>query len=288
MANVAPRWRGAPAFATLWRMPRASHVLLVAVCAFVVGAAPAQRPRRMTVFLRGKPQTVRIYDPPPGAPRRRVQVLVTSGDLGWWGISGDVPGHLQQQGYRVIGLNAQSYEVAFTGPHGEQLQPRQIAGDYDTIMQAASVDTVFPPAFVSIGVSEGAGLAVVALGQAGASDLCVGVIGLGLPMKTALAWRWTDFPSWITKAEPHEPEVATADFLPRLKVPLVVIHSIHDEYDRIENVRAIVGTAAGPRRFIPVDAPNHRFSHRIQQVLALVDSSIIWMDSLRQARRGLP
>ncbi len=260
-------------------------LLLAGLCAVLLAAAPPwSAPRRMTVYLHGKPLRLKVWDPPAQAPRRPVQVLVTSGDLGWWGISGDVPLHLRAEGYRVIGLNAQSYEVAFTGPHGGQLQPGQIAGDFDTIMEAVSVDTAFQARFVSIGMSEGAGLAVIAMAQPGASRLCEGVITLGLPMRTALAWRWTDFTSWISKGEPHEPEVATGDYLPHMTVPLVELHSIHDEYDRIENVRAIVDLHPGPKRFVPVDASNHRFSHRIHQVLALVDTSILWLDSLRTAR----
>ncbi len=265
------------------------YALLAGACLLLVAAA--QRPggpRRMTVYLRGRPLTVRVYDPPPGSPRRPVQVLVTSGDLGWWGISGDLPTHLRAKGYRVIGFNAQSYEVAFTGSRGAQIRPDQVPGDYDTIMQAASVDTVYPAAFVSIGVSEGAGLAVLAMGQPDASPLCEGVITLGLPMRTALAWRWTDFTSWISKAEPHEPEVATEDYLVHMGVPLVEIHSVNDEYDRIERVRAIVARDPAPKRFIPVDARNHRFSGRIHQVLALVDSSIVWIDSQRQAAAARP
>ena len=250
----------------------------------LLGAAQGGGHRNMRVYLHGKPLSIRIYDPPPGAPKRPVQVLVVSGDLGWLAISADVPDRLQAEGYRVIGLNAQSYEVAFTGPHGAHLEPSQIPGDFDTIMEAASVDTTFPAAFVAIGVSEGSGLAVLAMGQPGASRLCAGVIALGLPVHTALAWRWTDFPSWITKAEPNEPLADTEDYLARLTVPLVVIHSIHDEYDAIERVRAMVGTVPVPKRFFPVDAPNHRFSRRGRQVQALVDSSIVWLDSLRQAR----
>ncbi len=262
-------------------------VMLVALCTLLLGAAPPwSAPRHMTVYLHGKPVRLKVWDPPAEARRRAVQVLVTSGDLGWWGISGDLPAHLRAEGYRVIGLNAQTYEVTFTGSHGRQIQPGQIAGDFDTIMQAASVDTAFPSRFVSVGVSEGAGLAAIAMAEPGASPLCEGVIALGLPMRTALAWRWTDFTSWIGKGEPHEPEVATGDYLPHLTVPIVAIHSIRDEYDRIEHVRAIVERAPGPRRFIPVDARTHRFSGRIKQVLALVDTSIVWLDSLGAARVG--
>ncbi len=241
----------------------------------------ASGPRHMTVYLRGRPQAVRVYDPAAGAPRRNVQVLVTSGDLGWLGISGDVPVHLQKQGYRVIGLNSQSYLASFTGDHGSTLKASDIAGDYDTIMQATNVDGRYPEAFVSIGVSEGAGTAVIAMGQRGASPSCIGVIGLGLPQFTELGWRWTDFPSWITKAEPHEPLAPTVDYMARLQVPVVIIHSIHDEYDSIDTIRTVVAAAPSPHKLIPVDAPNHRFTHHVGQVLALTDSAIAWMESLR-------
>ncbi len=241
----------------------------------IPGARPSAR--TMTVTLREKAQSIQVYDPAPGAPKRAVQVLVTSGDLGWLGISGDVPGHLQDRGYRVIGLNAQKYVSSFTSGGGAHLEENLIPGDYQAIVEATSAGSSYPREFVSIGVSEGAGLAVVAMGQAQASPLCRGIIALGLPLKTALGWRWTDFTSWISKKEPNEPEVITKDYLVRLKVPIVLIHSTHDEYDLIDNVRAVFKEAPEPKQFYAVDASNHRFSNKIQEVLELVDTSIEWI-----------
>lgn len=244
----------------------------------------AARPagRTVTVNLRGKAQSIQIYDPSAGTPKRPVQVLVTSGDLGWLGISGDVPGHLQDQGYRVIGLNAQKYVSSFTSSEGSHLEEGQIPTDYDTVVRSVSTPGGYPNAFVSVGVSEGAGLAVVAMGQPRASPLCRGVIALGLPIKTALGWRWTDFTSWISKKEPNEPEVATKEYLVRLKVPVVLVHSTHDEYDLIDNVRALFAAAPEPKRFIAVDASNHRFSNKIPEVMSILDSSLGWIASLAQ------
>ncbi len=262
-----------------------SNVVIAGLFALLLTPA-ASGPRHQIVYLRGKPQAVRVYDPPAGAPRRSMQVLVASGDLGWLGISGDVPVHLQQQGYRVIGLNVQTYLNAFTTGHGATLTTRDVPSDFDTIMQATNVDDRYPDAFVSIGVSEGAGLAVIAMGQLGASPNCRGVIGLGLPEYSEMGWRWTDFPSWITKAEPHEPLAATRNFITHVPVPVVIIHSIHDEYDNVDTLRTIVAAAPGPKRFFPVNAPNHRFTHHVGEVLSLVDSSLVWIDSLRPTAIG--
>lgn len=241
--------------------------------------SPSAGPRTLTVDLHGKPQSIQVYDPSPGAPKRPVQVLVTSGDLGWLGISGDVPDHLQGRGYRVIGFNARAYLSSFTGKGGAHVEESQIPGDYRTLM-AASTDDKFPKDYVLVGISEGAGLAVLAMGQAQAGASCRGIIGLGLPVRTELGWRWTDFTSWISKNEPNEPLAETKDYLARLHVPIVEIHSAHDAYDPIDIVRAMFAVAPEPKRFIAVDASNHRFSNKTKEVLSILDNSLEWIESL--------
>ncbi|MBZ5498091.1 MAG: hypothetical protein LAP85_16955 [Acidobacteriia bacterium] len=262
----------------LCRNVLSAGMALLLLASTLHAARPAAR--TLTVNLRGKPQSVQIYEPAPGAPKRTVQVLVTSGDLGWLGISGDVPGHLQEQGYRVIGFNARTYVSSFTGGGGAHLEENWIPADYEAVVDAASKGSMFPKEFVSIGVSEGAGLAVLAMGQPGASALCRGIIALGLPLKTALGWRWTDFTAWISKREPNERLAETKEYLVRLKVPIVMVHSTRDEYDLIDNVRAIFADAPEPKRFIAVDASNHRFSNKIPEVMSILDTSISWMESL--------
>jgi hypothetical protein len=255
---------------------------LLLFVAMLPGAQSRPPARTVTVNLRGKPQSVQVYDPVAAAPKRSLQVLVTSGDLGWLGISGEIPGHLQDQGYRVIGLNAQKYVSSYTSSAGAHLEENWIPTDFHAIAEAASTGGVFPKEFVSVGVSEGAGLAVMAMGQGQASALCKGVIALGMPMKTALGWHWTDFTSWISKKEPNEPEVNTKDYLVRLKVPVVLVHSIHDEYDHIDIVKAAFAAAPEPKRFHAVDASNHRFSNKTPEVLSLVDDSLEWISSLKR------
>lgn len=281
LGNSTWIWR--PYFDTM----RSANILLTGLIALLLPSTPwGQDPGRVTVYLDGREQSVRVWEPSAGAPRRGVQVLVVSGDLGWLGVSATLPLHLRDQGYRVIGLNAQSYMAAFTDGRGSHLQETQIPRDFDTVMEATNVDLRYPAHFVTVGVSEGTGLAVVAMGQPGASDLCRGVIGLGFPMKTALGWRWVDLLTEVSREEPPEHEADTPRYLAGLRVPIVVIHSLHDEYDDISKVRAAFARAPEPRRFYPIDAPNHRFSHHGGEVMALVDSSIAWMESLARGASG--
>jgi pimeloyl-ACP methyl ester carboxylesterase len=228
------------------------------------------------VDVRGKTQSLAIYDPAPGRVHP-FAVLVTSGDLGWIGISVDIAEHLQKNGYRVAGFNARAYLSSFTGK-STALSPQDIPGDYANVISAAWRGPAAPPGVVLIGVSEGAGLAAVALGQ-GQCPKCKGLIALGLPRNTSLGWRWTDFPMWITKRDPKEPMADTREFLLRLKMPLVMIHSTHDEYDPIEKIRALFQQAPEPKRFIEVDAINHRFSDKAAEVLEHIDQSLAWFES---------
>src|SRR5512142_1149750 len=137
------------------------RIAFAGALALLLGTGGFGDSHKITIYLRGKAQRVRIYEPAAGAPRRPVQVLVVSGDLGGLGISRNVPGHLQAQGYRVVALNAQTYVAGFT-TRKTHLTDEQVARDFDTIVEAANVDARGPTPYVSLGVSEGAGLAVVA------------------------------------------------------------------------------------------------------------------------------
>jgi hypothetical protein len=237
------------------------------------GVFPASY-RVETLDLRGKAQSLAVYDA-PGAPRR-VQVIVTSGDLGWVGLSVDVAEHIRNKGYRVVGFNARAYLASFTG-RNLVLNESDVPGDFAAVLEWAARSG--PPAAVLVGVSEGAGLSVIAMGS-DRPTRCKGLIALGLPETTSLGWRWTDFPMWITKKDPKEPMAQTRPYMSRLRMPLAMIHSTHDEWDPIERISQLFLQAPDPKRFIPVDASNHRFSDKVPQVLENVDQSLQWIESL--------
>jgi len=252
-------------------------VLALACLAFSHGLAASYS--TATISLRGKAQSLAVYDPPAGSPKRPFQIIVSSGDLGWVGLSADISEHFRNLGYRTIGFNTRAYLSSFTG-RSEHLDEPDIPGDYQAVVAWARSDQAFPSEVVLIGVSEGAGLTVLGMGQSNPVKGCRGVIGLGMPVKTSLGWHWTDFPMWITKKDPREPQAETRQYLPDLNVPVVMIHSSRDEWDSIDRARDLFALCRGPKRFIAVDAVNHRFSDKIPEVMNHIEVSLQWFQSL--------
>ncbi len=255
--------------------------LLTLFLLLALGGAVFARPfssRGESVVIRGKPQPVEVYDPASGSASRPVQVLVVSGDIGWVGISVDIAEHLSSLGYRVIGFNARAYLASFTGKD-VSLAPDQVSGDTETLLSWAGSARGFPSLFVIVGVSEGAGLGILAAGQAPYAPRCKGIVALGLPRRTSLGWRWTDFPMWVTKKDPREPLADTEPYLKQIRAPLVMIHSTSDEWDPIDFARAMFNEAPQPKKFIAVDAPNHRFSGKVPEVLSYIDAALRWMEN---------
>ncbi len=232
-----------------------------------------------SISIRGKAQSLAVYDPAAGSPSRPFQIIVTSGDLGWIGLSVDVAEHARSLGFRTIGFNARAYLSSFTS-RSEHLDERDIPADYQALIAWARSDPAYPKDVVLVGVSEGAGLSVLGLGQSREVSGCRGVIALGMPVTTSLGWHWTDFPMWITKKDPREPQAETRQFLPDLNVPLVMIHSSKDEWDSIDHARDLYGLYRGPKRFIAVDAANHRFSDKIPEVMDHLSQSLQWLQNM--------
>ncbi len=232
----------------------------------------------VAIRIRGRMQSLVVYDPPPGVPKRPFQVIVTSGDIGWVGLPVDLAEYSRKLGFRTIGFNARAYLSSFTGKN-EHLEEREIPGDYQVLVDWARSDRAFPRDVVVIGVSEGAGLSVLGMTRQSPLKGCIGVIALGMPIRTSLGWHWTDFPMWITKKDPREPQAETRAYLHDLKVPLVMIHSTRDEWDPIESARALYSIHPGPKRFISVDAINHRFSDKVPEVMGHIERAFAWLQN---------
>ncbi len=261
--------------------PKAVSVLvplILIVSLLLSSQVLAASSRTETIAIRGKDQSLTIYDPAAGSPQRPFQVIVTSGDLGWVGLSVDIAEHLQKAGYRTIGFNARAYLSSFTGK-GISLNASDIPGDYRTLINWAISQKAGPAAFAIVGVSEGAGLAVIGMSEPSSNAFCKGIVALGLPGLTSLGFRWSDFTMWITKREPREPMAETRAYLPKLRNPLFMIHSTHDEYDSLSKAAEMYQLVPEPKRFVPIDAVNHRFSDKVPEVLGQIDQALQWFQN---------
>jgi virulence protein VirJ len=251
----------------------------VAVVLMLGWARPAHAhsavPVTETFAIRGHSQTLHIYGSRGGDP-----VIVSSGDGGWIHLAPHVAELLAQCGYRVIGFDARAYLSSFTSSTGA-LQPADVIGDYTTLIRYASRETGRAP--VLIGVSEGAGLSVLAGTGRRVKPEIEGVVGVGLGDANELAWHWTDSTIYLTHRVPHEPLFSAIALLQRLApVPLALIHSSHDEYVPPAEADRILHAATGPARLWSVNASNHRFSGNLAEFDRRLIEALAWVDQHRQ------
>lgn len=243
----------------------------VVVAGVVLGlASPAWAQDTVGLTLRGKPLTLHLYGPATGVP-----VLVASGDGGWVHLGPRVAELLSRSGHFVVGLDSKQYLSAFTDG-ARTLSVRDVPADFRVLVEYASARTRTKP--VLVGVSEGAGLAVLAATDAATQRLVSGVIGLGLPDLNELGWRWRDAVIYITKGVPNEPTFSVAGLIDRVApLPLALIHSTGDEFVPLAVAQQMIAKARPPSRLWVITASNHRFSGNEAEFERRLAEAMAWV-----------
>lgn len=248
------------------------------IAAFIVllsaaTARDALSAKKAIVTLSGEPQEVMLYRPdnPVAA------VILSSGDLGWAGFVVDVAEFLQSQGVAVLGFNTKDYLESFTRGKST-LEAEQVPEDYAVLAGEARRLLGVSTSPVLIGISEGAGLSVIAATPEPAQTRFSGVICLGLPDTVELGWRaWRDWTIWITKGSPREPQANLRDYVSEVApLPLVVVQSTRDEFVPLETARSLFAAASEPKRLFLIDATNHRFSDKRDELHARLIEAMAW------------
>jgi fermentation-respiration switch protein FrsA (DUF1100 family) len=266
---------------SLLRVLRMGHVTRLAVAVLLMAfcgapaAMAAPRDGQETLSLRGHPQVLHVYGARGGRP-----FIVSSGDGGWIHLGPHVAEVLAASGNFVVGFDVKAYLESFTGR--DALCPGDVSGDYQALVDFAARGSATKP--ILIGVSEGAGLSVLAAGDPTLKRSLSGVIALGMPDRNELAWRWQDSIIYVTHGVPHEPLFSAAAVIDRVApLPLAAIHSTHDEFVPEQEVRRILDRAWEPKRLWMVDAANHRFSDRLAEFDERLHEAIDWI-AARAAR----
>jgi fermentation-respiration switch protein FrsA (DUF1100 family) len=238
-------------------------------------AADTVSPHTETFSLRGRAQSLQVY----GA-RGRPVALVTSGDGGWVHLGPDVADFLAGEGYFVVGFDAKAYLSAFTTGAGT-LSVEDVPRDYAALLDYAAPGAPGPPLLV--GVSEGAGLSVLAATAPDVQARVAGVVALGLPDRNELGWRWRDSIIYLTKKTPDEPTFRAREVVPRVSpVPLAALHSTHDEFVPLPEIEGILAQAREPKRLWVIEAKNHRFSDNQAELQRRLREAIAWIRSARK------
>ena len=214
-------------------------------------AAAAQTPH--VISIRGHDQVLRLYGSRDGEP-----VILSSGDGGWIHLAPHVAEALSARGFFVVGFDVRAYLAGFTSRSGT-LRIEDEPGDYKVLIDFATLQSGRQP--MLIGVSEGAGLSVLAAADPQVKRTVRGVIGLGLSDLTELGWRWRDMVIYLTHGSPDEPGFNVKAVVDRLApLPFAAIHSTNDEYASLADVEQVLGRARQPKRLWIVRASDHRFS----------------------------
>lgn len=244
-------------------------LLLVAATAPIRAGSPGLD-RDATLVIRGHEQTLHLYGPPGGDP-----VVVASGDGGWMHLAPHLAEFLASRGYFVVGLDSRAYLAGFTSA-SSTLAAADVPGDFRTVVSRAAGSGGKKP--VLIGVSEGAGLAVLAAGDPTVQHAIGGVVVLGLPDMNELAWRWRDAVVYVTHGVPNEPLFSSASVIGRVApVPIAGIYATHDEFVPADVLRRVTEAAREPKRFWTVPAGNHRFSDNLNELDARVCDALAWL-----------
>ena len=249
-----------------WQARLFAIILLACWCG--VSDVAAQTTERLVI--RGQPQTLHLYGPRDGEP-----VIVSSGDGGWLHLGPHVAEVLSAKGFFVVGFDAKAYLESFTS-RGTTLRPDQEPADYKVLAGFAARRTGKKPTL--IGVSEGAGLSVLAATDPQTKAVIAGVIGLGLPDLNELGWRWRDSLIYLTHGVPNEPTFSAAAIVKSVApLPMGAIHSTKDEFVPIAEVQRIMDSAGEPKRLWIVTAADHRFSDNLAEFDRRLFEALAWV-----------
>ena len=244
------------------------RLLLAAGLLSIAALGSAQTPDTITV--RGHRIPVHLYGPRTGTP-----VVVSSGDGGWIHLGPHVAEVLAAQGCFVVGVDVKAYLSSFTSG-STTLSPAEEPRDYAAIADYAAGGRGVKP--VLVGVSEGAGLSVLAATDPDTKAKIAGVIGLGLPDINELGWRWKDAVIYVTHGMPNEPTFSTASVVAKMApVPLAAIHSTQDEYVPLAEATSVVERAGQPKRLWVVTAADHRFSNNLPEFDRRLIEALAWV-----------
>jgi alpha-beta hydrolase superfamily lysophospholipase len=243
---------------------------LAVLGAFPTASQTVAADERRTLSIRGHEQILHLYGPPAGEP-----VIVSSGDGGWVHLAPYVAERLAAKGCFVVGFDVKSYLKSFTS-ETQTLRAEDEPGDYRVLAELASRTTGKKP--VLIGISEGAGLSVLAATDPGTKSSIAGVIGLGLPDLNELGWRWKDWVIYLTHKEPDEPLFSAAAIAGGVApMPLAAIHSTGDEFVPVAEIQRVLENAREPKKLWIVKASNHRFSDNLAEFEERLTEALQWV-----------
>src|SRR5215475_12366123 len=178
-------------------LPRSLGTALMTALVLVAMMSPARASESIEHVewsQRSRGLSLTIYR--PAQPDPKGTVVMASGDVGWVGLAVTMSQRLAADGYIVVGINTRQYLSTFT-TGAVHLSPNDIQRDYGDLSRYLRSRGLLKAQTIVSGVSEGAALAVLAAAAPDNHSWITGVVTMGLPASAEIAWRWSDFTTWI-------------------------------------------------------------------------------------------
>ncbi len=279
--RVAAAWLAAAAFA-------AAGGCVHPLAALHSPQKPVEFERTMTLY--DHPLELHLARPvqlQPGMPL----LFYATGDGGWRGKDVATFHRLIRWGYPVAGFSAPSY-LSHLGFVSGTTTPARLATDYQRLIEFAKQTLNLPASTrtILVGVSRGAGLAVVAAGRSDLNVELAGVLAVALTREEEYVRHYRVRPGRTPSDMPKRELVAfeTYEYLDRLRaLPLVVIQSTGDNYLPAAAARKLFGPDTDLRRLVPIQARDHSFDGARDALYAQMADALAWMTS-RPPSPGTP
>jgi alpha-beta hydrolase superfamily lysophospholipase len=235
----------------------------------------AQQNGQNLVTIRGKAQEVYFYPAGSGAAHDQPpKVLFVPGDFGLHGHAVSIAQTMAGWGYDVYALDTRQYLTSLRGSPDSRIQ--DVISDFRAIGSWITGGNKQP--ILLVGWSEGAGLSLLAASSPDNKQIFRGSALFGLTESNLLGWRWSDVFSYVTKKDPDEPKFQTSDYMAgHAPLPLVLLQSSGDEYVSVDAARRLFALAREPKRFVLIQARDHRFDGNTEEFYARLRESLEWI-----------
>jgi pimeloyl-ACP methyl ester carboxylesterase len=209
-----------------------------------------------------------VYGPKSGDP-----VVVTGGDEGWLHLAPRIAKVLADRGFFVIGFDARRY---FAGLTPGAPTPKGLPKDYRRIASFAGWATGRKP--VLLGVSEGAGLSILAAADPPTKAEARGVVAVGVPDLNHVAMQWREAVIRLTHRSLNGSALSLARVVAGLApLPLAVIHKSTTEVLPAADVEKIIERAPTPTRLWVVPWRSAPYSNDFFEFDRCVLEAIAWV-----------
>jgi dienelactone hydrolase len=192
-----------------------------------------------------------------------ILVVYATGDGGWRGLDEQIFEWISTWDYPAVGFSSKNYLKNLEYVR-DTTTPRRLVRDFETVIRFAEQKLGMSAStrIVLVGLSRGAGLAVVAAGQGALRPSLAGVIAVALIKEEEHVVYYRS----RRRSQPNQPrrellKIETYEYLPRIdSVPVVVIQSTHDGYLPADRARALFGPDTEMKKLVPISARNHKFT----------------------------